>query len=240
MDSLFSGTFDQFGSTLKAVFDGFTTSFSEIMDKMLQNFINTFSEIFAKMMTGFSEDFTNQLSGTMSKFGEDFSQQLASALGDEFSDLLASGAFEELFNSLELQINQIVSKFMLISSIPIVLALVAIVISSLSVLKIKKVALFDKRIEVYSALEFLFDYKKFANLKENERLLDKLEDNMAILNRAKFVFDESLTKSISEFSNSFYSKITTSEDIGNNSSIASEVDSFKTDYLPQIEALIKL
>ncbi len=101
-------------------------------------------------------------------------------------------------------------------------------------------SLFDKRIEVYSALEFLFEYKKFANINDNQRLLDRLDDNMLIINKAKFVFDENLTRQITDFSKNIYTKIIANEDVDNNSFTTEEIDNFKTNILPQIEALIKI
>lgn len=236
MSSLFGNTFDQLGDTLKSVLDGFTTSFNESMTKMTDNFVESFSENFTKMMSGFSEDFSNQL---------------ATSLGQELDELLNSGLIDELIVELELQstellfqsselVQNLLRQHIIISSIPVVLSLIAVIMAGLSLNRIKKVALFDKRIEIHNALEFLFDYKKFKNIKENERLQDKLDDKMLVFAKTKFVLDESLTKHTSDFTKFMYEKITTDEDIANNVSVSEEINKFKSTHLQEIEKLIQL
>lgn len=238
MSNLFGNTFDQLGDSLQSVLDGFTASFNDSMTKMTDNFVESFSENFTKMMSGFSEDFSNQL---------------AKSMGQELNELLNSGLIDDLIFQLEFQSNelllqsselvqQLLRQHMIISSIPVVLSLVAVIIAGLSFNKIKKVALFDKRLEIHTALQFLFDYKKFANIMDNERLLDRhrLDENMLVFTKTKFVFDELLTQHISDFSKFMYEKITTEEDVVNNASISEEINKFKTNHLPEIEKLIKL
>lgn len=236
MSNIFGNTFDQLGDTLQSVLDGFTKSFNDSMTKITDNFIESFSENFTKMMSGFSEDFSNQL---------------ATEMGRELDELLNSGLIDDLIFELEFQsgelllqsselVQQLLRQHIIISSIPVILSLVAVIMAGLSLNKIKKVALFDKRLEIYTALEFFFDYKKFANIKDNERLLDRLDEKMLVFTKAKFVLDENIAQQINDFTKFMYEKITTEEDIANSALVSEEIDKFKSNSLTEIEKLVQL
>lgn len=225
MDGLFSNTFDQLGESIKAVLDDFSGKFSDSMNRIAEDFIAKFSETFAKLMEGFSQDFSNKL---------------AESLGNELDSILTSGIFDEFLFQLDIALAELLSKVMLIASLPVILSLVAVVLSGLSLKKVKEVALFDKRIEIYSALEFLLDYNKIKTIKENTRIADKFEDNIQTLSKAKFVFDENLTKYINDFSTSIYDKITSVETMDDDNFIKEEMDNFKSNIFPQIESLVKI
>ncbi len=225
MESLFGNTFEQLGASLKAVLDNFSTSFSNKMNETMEEFTTKFSEMFAQMMSGFSQE---------------FSEDLAQSLSSELDEILNSGLFDEIILQLELQLNQILSKFILVTSIPVVIAMVAVLISILNFGKIKKAALFDKRIEVYTALEFLCNCKNIPNTTENQIRLMKLEEQMLMISKAKFVFDENLTNQINDYAYSVYDLIINNENSSNTSDIVKNTDDFKTNVLPQIEKLVKI
>lgn len=225
MESLFSNMFDELGESLKSVLDGFSEKFNTSMATMMENFTASFSETFAKMMEGFSQD---------------FSTQLATALGVEIDEILNSGIMTDFTLELEAKLDEFLSQYIMISCIPVVLSIFAVIISIATLRKIKTAALFDKRFEVYYALEFLFNFKKLSNIKENPILLDKLEDNMTAISKAKFIFDENLTKSIKDISDEIYSLVIAENDLSNNSLINEKVAEFNTNTLPKIEKLIKL
>lgn len=229
MENLFGNTFEQLGASLKAVLDGWSNSFNESINKTMEDFTRKFSEMFAQMMSGFTQEFSDE-----------FSQKLSSSLGEELESILESGLLNDFIFQVELQLEQILSKYLMISSFPIILALIAIIISTFNIFKTKKIALFDKRMEVYIALEFLCNCKSISNTTENQIRLIKLEDQMLTISKSKFIFDENLTKEINDFSYQVYDLIIKNDELVNSNDIQEKTDTFKSNVLPKIEALVKL
>lgn len=232
MDGLFTNTFDQLGASLKSVLDTFTSSFSTTISGIMEDFTKSFSETFAKMMEGFSSQLATSL-------GEELDILLNNGMED-LENLLNSGILDEFLTQFNSQLDAYLSKYLIISCIPICLAVVAVIISFLCLSKIKKVALFDKRIEVYSALQFLFEHNKFTKIKDNQVLYSKLEESMSTIATAKFIFDENLTNSINIFANDVYTLVTTQEENENNDILNDKISNFKINTIPDIEVLIKV
>lgn len=225
MESLFGNTFEQLGASLKAVLENWSNSFNESINKTMTDFTKKFSDMFTEMMSGFTQEFSDE-----------FSQKLSTSLGNELESIMTSGLLEDFILQLEIQLDQILTKYMLISSVPVALGLIAIIISTYNIYKTKKIALFDKRMEVYIALEFLCN----CNTTENQIRLIKLEDQMLTIAKSKFLFDENLTKEINDFSYQVYDLIIKNDEIDNSNNIQEKTQIFKSNILPQIETLIKL
>lgn len=217
MDALFGSTFDKLAETLQGVLDKFTNSFSSKMD----NSIN---------------EFTTQLNDLMLEFSE----QLSNSFTGGLDDLANSTILNDFINQIQTGLEQILTRYMLITSIPSVLALIAVVISIINISKTKKIALFDKRIEVYTALEFLINCKNIENTTENQIRLMKLEDQMLIISKAQFIFDENLTNEIYEYTDSVYGLMISNDNSSNSSIIEEKSSIFRTNTLPKIKELIKI